>query len=110
MLTNIADFEAMEWTPVRPGVDRKAISGEGATLALHRLAPGHQPCPHEHPFEQIVYIVAGEMDFHVGEAVHRVRAGGVIVIPPDVRHYGVVIGDTPAINLDVFTPRRHEYA
>ena len=31
------DWEAIDWTPVRHGVDRKAFSGEGATLALHRL-------------------------------------------------------------------------
>jgi quercetin dioxygenase-like cupin family protein len=109
MTTKTTDWNAQDWITVRDGVFRKAFSGEGATLALHRLEPGHAPMPHHHPFEQIVYIVEGEMDFHVGDQVHRVGAGQLLVIPPDVMHHGVVVGDAPAINLDVFTPRRPEY-
>jgi quercetin dioxygenase-like cupin family protein len=97
------------WTYVRDGVDRKAFSGTGATLAYHRLMPGHEPKPHHHPFEQLVYIVEGVVDFHVGDGVHRLGPGELIAIPPDVMHHAVVVGDVPAINLDIFTPVRHEY-
>ncbi len=109
MTLSTKDWNAEAWTTVREGVFRKAFSGEGATLALHRLEPGHAPKPHSHPYEQVVYIVEGEMDFHVGGEVHRVRSGQLLVIPPNVTHHGVVVGDTVAINLDVFTPRRPEY-
>ena len=34
----------------------------------------------------------------------------LLVIPPDVMHWGEVIGDEPVLNLDVFTPKRPEYA
>jgi quercetin dioxygenase-like cupin family protein len=104
------DWNKLPWTPVRRGVDRKAFSGDGATLALHRLSPGHEPKPHDHPYEQIVYVLDGEMDFHIGEEVVRVGPGELVVIPPNIRHHGVVVGDKDAINLDVFTPRRPEYA
>jgi quercetin dioxygenase-like cupin family protein len=33
-----------------------------------------------------------------------------VVIPGGVRHWGEVIGDEPVLNLDVFTPKRPEYA
>jgi quercetin dioxygenase-like cupin family protein len=104
------NWEEMEWTPVRPGVERKAFSGKGATLALHRLQPGHEPKPHNHVHEQIVYIVSGTVDFHIGEEVVRLGAGGLAVVPSMVMHHAVVVGDEPAINLDVFTPSRPEYA
>ena len=104
------DWNAMEWETVREGVQRKAFSGQGATVALNRLMPGHEPRPHAHPHEQIAYILAGEIDFHIGDSVHRVRAGGLLVIPPNAQHWGVVVGDEPVLNLDVFTPRRSEYA
>ena len=39
-----------------------------------------------------------------------ISAGGLLVIPPDVRHWGEVVGDEPVLNLDVFTPKRAEYA
>lgn len=109
-VARLANWSEMEWTTVREGVYRKAFSGDGATIAMHRLMPGHQPMPHEHPAEQIVYIVSGTMDFHVGGDVHRLGPGGLLVIPANARHHGVVVGDEPSINIDIFTPRRPEYA
>ena len=103
------DWNTMPWEPVREGVERKVFSGEGATLALHRLAPGHEPRPHSHPHEQIVYILAGQIDFHIGDEVTRLSAGGLLVVPPNARHWGEVVGDEPVLNLDVFTPSRAEY-
>ena len=53
------DWSAMEWKEIRKGVEQKAFSGSAATVALHRLMPGHEPKPHSHPHEQIAYIVSG---------------------------------------------------
>ncbi|NKC30792.1 cupin domain-containing protein [Falsiroseomonas selenitidurans] len=104
------DWNAIPWTPVRPGVERKGFTGAGATLALHRLMPGHEPKPHSHHFEQIVYILAGTIDFHVEGMVHRLSAGGLLVVPPNALHHGEVVGEEPVLNLDVFTPARPDYA
>jgi quercetin dioxygenase-like cupin family protein len=104
------DWSKIDWQPVREGVDRKAFSGEGATLALHRLQPGHEPRPHEHPYEQIVYILQGQVDFHVGDETIRLGPGGLLTVPPHVVHYAEVVGGDEVLNLDVFTPRRPEYA
>src|ERR1700751_1560402 len=65
------DWNAVPWEQVREGVERKAFSGDGATVSLNRLQPGHEPRPHDHPHEQIVYILAGEIDFHIGETGTR---------------------------------------
>jgi quercetin dioxygenase-like cupin family protein len=104
------DWNAIDWTPVRPGVDRKAFSGNGATVTLHRLMPGHEPKPHSHPQEQIAYILAGRIRFFVGDKTHDLGPGGLLVVPPNVEHWGEVIGDEPVLNFDVFTPGRPEYA
>ncbi|WP_246504778.1 cupin domain-containing protein [Microvirga antarctica] len=104
------NWNEIPWTPVREGVERKGFTGEGATVALHRLMPGHEPKPHSHIHEQIAYIISGTIRFHVGEEVHLITGGGLIVIPPNVVHWGEVVGDEPVINLDVFTPQRPEYA
>jgi quercetin dioxygenase-like cupin family protein len=104
------DWSTIEWQKVREGVDRKAFSGNGATLALHRLMPGHEPRPHQHPYEQIVYIMKGQVDFHVGTEVIRLGPGGVLAVPPNMMHHAEVVGDEEVLNLDVFTPRRSEYA
>lgn len=104
------DWSKIEWKTIREGVAQKAFSGTDATLALHRLQPGHEPRPHRHVNEQIAYIVSGTADFHVGDQVVRLAPGGIIVIPPNVMHHAVVVGDEEVINIDVFTPARPEYA
>ncbi len=103
------DWSTMEWQPVREGVDRKAFTGAGTTVALHRLMPGHTPSPHQHPHEQIAYITAGRMRFHVGDTVTEVGPGGLLLIPPNTMHWGEVIGDEPVLNVDIFSPARPEY-
>jgi len=100
------NWEAIPWEPVREGVERKVYSGEGATLSLARLHPGAAPKPHAHPHEQVVYILDGDIEYHVEGAVTRLTRGGLMVVPPNQRHHFVVTGDTPVLNLDVFTPRR----
>jgi quercetin dioxygenase-like cupin family protein len=104
------NWEAVPWEPVCEGVARKAFSGGGATVALNRLMPVHEPRPHDHPHEQIVYIMSGQLDFHIGDTVTRLGPGGLLVVPPNARHWGVVVGNEPVLNLDVFTPKRPEYA
>jgi len=104
------DWSKIEWKTIRTGVEQKAFSGNGATLALHRLQPGHEPKPHKHINEQIAYIVSGTADFHIGDIVTRLVPGGIVVIPSDTMHHAVVVGDEEVINIDVFTPARPEYA
>ena len=104
------DWSSIPWDAVRKGVGRKAFSGTGATLALNRLEPGYEPAPHSHPHEQILYIVAGTMKLHIGDEVLTLGAGGLAVVPPNVTHWGEVVGNEVVLNLDVFTPKRAEYA
>jgi quercetin dioxygenase-like cupin family protein len=109
MKIQTVDWETMEWRPVRRGIERKAFTGEGSTVALHRLWPGHERLPHSHPHEQIVYILDGRVDFHIGEEVVQLGPGGLALVPPNVIHYVEVVGEKPALNLDVFTPARPDY-
>jgi quercetin dioxygenase-like cupin family protein len=109
LLAHAVNWETVEWHPVRKGIQRKTFTGEGATLALHRIEPGHELLPHSHHYEQIVYMLAGTADFHVGEETHRLIPGGLLVVPPNVVHYIKVLGDEVALELDVFTPKRPEY-
>ena len=104
------DWENMPWEPVREGIVRKAFSGTGATVTLHKLMPKHEPRPHKHTHEQLVYIIAGHIRFHVGDESIVLGPVGLLQIPPDVMHWGEVVGDEPVLNLDIFTPVREEYA
>jgi quercetin dioxygenase-like cupin family protein len=106
----VATLEGLNTTETRPGVRRSVFSGDGATLAFTTLDPGHTARPHSHPHEQIVYILAGELRFVVGEEEAIVRAGDMLVVPPGIEHWAETVGDEPALDLSIFSPRRDEYA
>ena len=36
--------------------------------------------------------------------------GSLLVVPSNVEHWGEVVGDETVLNLDVFTPKRADYA
>ena len=102
-------LSAMRTTEVRPGVVRRSFSGVGATLAWTTLAPGHEPRPHTHPHEQIVYILSGRGRFCVGDESTDVEVGDVLVVPPGVLHHVETTGDEELVDLSVFNPRRDDY-
>ena len=106
----VASLEGLSSTEVRAGVRRGVFSGDGATLAFTTLDPGHTARPHSHIFEQIVYVLEGELLFVVGDEEAVLHAGDMLVVPPGVEHWAQTLGDTPALDLSVFTPRRDEYA
>lgn len=109
MTIHHVDWEKIEWQKVRPFLDRKAFTGSGATLALHRLMPGFTGVPHAHAHEQIVYIIDGTVDCYIGDEVVRLGPGGLAVVPPNAMHHLKLIGDKPVLNLDIFSPARPEY-
>lgn len=100
------DWDSTPWEFVREGIEKKVFSGEGASLSLARINPGVEPRPHAHAHEQIVYILSGQIDFHVGETVNRIGPNGLLVIPPNVPHWFEVVGEEPVLNLDIYTPKK----
>lgn len=103
-------YDDLVEVPLRRGVSHRVFSGDGATLAWGTLEPGHETNPHAHEYEQIVYIVSGRIRFTVGDEAREVGPGDMFVVPPNVLHWAENLGDGPAVDLSVFTPRREEYA
>lgn len=103
------NWDDLPWEEVRPGVRRKGFRSAHALLVLHELQPGMEIRPHSHPFEQLVYILKGRVRMTVGAEAHDLGPGGLCVIPPDATHFADVLGDEPALNLDVFSPAREDY-
>lgn len=68
------------------------------------LAPGHH-----HPFDQVVYVLEGEMRMWIGEKVHDLRAGDVVYIPRDVSHGGRPLNGKPVHIMEIFAPIRTDY-
>lgn len=104
-----ARWSELEREHVREGVTRSGFGTERAMLVLNRLEPGMDVRPHSHDFEQIALVLEGAVRFDVEGKKFEVGAGEVLLIPANAEHYGEVVGDQPALNLDVFAPAREDY-
>jgi quercetin dioxygenase-like cupin family protein len=56
------------------------------SLILVHAPPGAGPALHRHPYAEVFIVESGEATFQLGESVHVVRTGQIVVGPPDVPH------------------------
>jgi quercetin dioxygenase-like cupin family protein len=94
---------------VRQGVERCGFRGENVICVMNWVSPGMQIRPHSHTFEQLVVIVEGRVNYHVGDQVFECGPGSMLRVPPNVVHYVEPLGDQVALNLDIFAPIRDDY-
>ena len=96
--------------PVReifPGLRARLIHSDRVTHSWVEVDAGATFPEHEHPHEQIVSVIEGELELVIGGQAHRLVPGVVFVIPPNVRHSGR--GVTACRVLDAFAPVREDY-
>ena len=96
--------------PVReifPGIRARLIHTDRVTHSWVEVDAGATFPEHQHPHEQIVTVLEGELELVVEGKVHRLTPGTVFVIPPDARHSGG--GITKCRVLDAFAPTREDY-
>ncbi|ABL88556.1 Cupin 2, conserved barrel domain protein [Pyrobaculum islandicum DSM 4184] len=95
------------WEKVNECMERRYISGEGATVAQFRLKAGCVAQRHSHPNEQISVVLEGVIEFDIGGMRFTASTGDVVYVPPGVEHEAVAITD--AVVIDVFSPPRKDW-
>jgi quercetin dioxygenase-like cupin family protein len=91
-----------------PGVVRRTLpSGDRMTLVEVTIAKGSEVPAHNHPHEQVGYVVKGRVRFTIGGEARELQAGDGYLAPADVSH-GVTALE-PSIFIDIFSPVREEY-
>ena len=96
--------------PVReifPGLRARLIHSDRVTHSWVDITAGATFPEHQHPHEQIVSIIEGELELVVDGVAHRLAPGQVFVIPPAARHSGRAL--TACRVLDAFAPVRDDY-
>jgi quercetin dioxygenase-like cupin family protein len=96
--------------PVRqifPGLRARIIHSDRVSHSWVDVDAGATFPEHQHPHEQIVSVLEGELELVVEGVTHRLTPGRVFVIPPDARHSGR--GVTACRVLDAFAPVREDY-
>lgn len=109
------NFQYHRWAevpeePLKGTITRRMISGKQMMIAQVGLKKGDFVPQHLHHNEQITYILTGALLFKLGERGERkviVRAGEVLVIPPNLPHSAQALEDT--LDVDIFSPPREDW-
>lgn len=99
----------MEWHSPVEGVKRKVVAGEGIMMALYELKAGSKFPAHQHPEEQMAYIIKGKVEFTIGNNEEKVifEEGMFFVFPPNEKHGANILEDSTVI--DFFSSPMESY-
>lgn len=62
---------------------------------------------HTHSQEQFGYVIKGGFEMKIGEKTMILKEGDAYIVPPNVSHSFIAIGETEAI--DVFSPVKEDF-
>ena len=104
------NWEEVPTEEVTPSMIRKIITGEKLMIAKMKFKDGFLVPLHHHFHEQVTQVVSGQMRFWFGENKEQMMdlyAGDVVVIPPNLPHEALMIGDVEEI--DTLAPPRQDW-
>lgn len=111
----MAKAEFYKWQDIQreqlnPQLGRKMITGQNVMLTQIFLQKGCIVPKHSHHNEQVTYVLDGALKFLLGDDQREeviVRAGEVLVIPPNLPHSAEALEDT--VDIDIFDPPREDW-
>ena len=90
------------------GVSRRILAHDGNMMGVQvNFEAGAIGPMHNHPHEQLTYVLSGEFEFTIGDETHRVTAGDTLYKEPHVMHGCVCL--KAGTLLDTFTPVREDF-
>jgi quercetin dioxygenase-like cupin family protein len=107
------DFSVVRSTDVavhspEPGLLRRVGAyNDKLFLVEHQMQKGWVGTRHQHPHEQIVFVVTGQLSITIGNENFVVGAGDSFVVRGGIEHQATALEDSVVV--DVFTPCRHDY-
>ena len=95
------NWESVPSEEVTPSMHRKIVSGEKLMIARLKFKDGFEVPLHHHVHEQVTQVISGQMRFWLGENKEQVMdlyPGDVIVIPSNLPHAALMIGDVEGLD------------
>lgn len=104
------NWDDIPFEQVAPKMKRKIIHGEKVMIARMQFEDGFLVPLHHHVNEQITSVLSGTIRFWFGdnkEQTMDLHAGDSVVIPPNLPHEALMIGDVEEI--DTWSPIRSDW-
>lgn len=90
------------------GVVLRPMFGQDLMLSYVTFEPNAIAPKHQHPQEQMTFVLTGQLEFEVGNEKKIISAGDAVAIPRNVPHAAVALGDG-CVCVDVFAPPREAF-
>jgi len=105
-----APSEQYPWGDIHWLTSQSANGAAELTLGVTTVEPGGKNPLHRHPnCEEVLYVISGEIEHFVAGAPRvRMKAGECILIPRNLKHQAINIGQTPAELLVAFSSAERE--
>lgn len=95
------------WITMVPGIRRQTIASGARMMQMRvRLDKGSHLPEHQHPHEQITYVVSGRLRMLVAGVARELGPGDSLYLDSQVRHAVDVLED--ALVIDTFSPPRED--
>ncbi|PWT71600.1 MAG: cupin domain-containing protein [Bacteroidetes bacterium] len=95
---------------VNPSMSRQIVTGDKLMIAKMKFKDGFVVPLHHHVHEQVTQVISGKIRFWFGENKEQameLNPGDVVVIPSNVPHQALMIGDVEEI--DTWAPPRQDW-
>ena len=107
IISGFGTVAELPWERINDKIERRVLAGSNGMIVWWKLKAGAHAARHQHPHEQIVWMLKGRMDFRMGSERRSMVGGDVAVIPGNVEHEGFFLEDTEVV--DVFAPPREDF-
>ena len=104
---DITTWNQIKEDVLNPLAGRKALHGTMITLARFRFDKGNKVAMHHHPNDQITTVESGSVRFSMNGEEVLLKAGDMVVVPPEVPHGNEALEDT--VIVEIFSPVRTDW-
>jgi quercetin dioxygenase-like cupin family protein len=109
-MLNKINWDEVPVEEVNSSMSRKIVWGEKLMIARIKFKNGFVVPLHHHIHEQVTQVISGKMRFWFGankEQTMDLNPGDVVVIPSDLPHEALMIGEVEEI--DTWAPLRQDW-
>ena len=107
VMSGFGALAELPWERVTDKIERRILAGRQGMIVWWKMKTGAHAAAHQHPHEQIVWMLKGKMDFRIGNEKRSMLAGDVAVIPGNTEHEGIFPEETEVV--DIFAPPREDF-
>lgn len=103
------DIAKLPLEPVAPGIQRFIFTLQEMMGVYYEIEPGIVVAEHSHPNEQMGMLIKGKVKWRIRGKETITQAPVLYSIPFNEPHAAEILGEEPALFLDIFYPKRKDF-